>query len=185
MSAAMPTEVRLTAEEFGRRPDPGHPEELVRGGIVPLTFHGMQHGLICTEVICAFGNYLEGDDLGRACVGSGVVTERNPDTVRGPDSSFYSYHRLPRGAVPVGYPEAAPDLIVEVRESGERWPKLLEKVAEYLNAGVSVVCVLDPDARTAQVFDAERPVRVVGEGNELTFPEVLPGFAVPVRRFFG
>ena len=27
----------LTAEEFGKRADPGHPEELVRGRVVPGT----------------------------------------------------------------------------------------------------------------------------------------------------
>jgi hypothetical protein len=34
MSIAVASEQLLTAEEFGRRPDPGYPEELVRGRIV-------------------------------------------------------------------------------------------------------------------------------------------------------
>ena len=61
---------------------------------------------------------------------------------------------------------------------------MLVKVGEYLEAGVGVVCILDVDTRTAQVYDAEHPVRILKDDDELTLPELLPGFAVPVRRFF-
>ena len=40
----------LTAEEFGRRPDPGYPEELVRGRIVSMSPPNPRHGQICNKV---------------------------------------------------------------------------------------------------------------------------------------
>jgi len=185
MATATPPQTVMTAEEFAQRPDPGYPEELVKGRIVRMSSPGAEHGRICNKVGRYLGNYVEDHDLGHVLNNdSGVVTERGPDSVRGPDVSYYSYHRLPKGPLPKSYPEVAPELVFEVRSPSERWPKLLGKVAEYLDAGVSIVCVLDPDARTAQVFDAERPVRVVGEGDELTFPDLLPGFGVLTRRFF-
>ena len=78
----------------------------------------------------------------------------------------------------------APELVVEVRSPNDRWPSVLVKVAEYLDAGVGIVVVLDDASRSAQVFDAERPPLPLTEGDELVLPELLPGFRVPVRRFF-
>ena len=46
---------------------------------------------------------------------SGVVTERDPDTVRGADVAFYSYGRVPPGPFPRGYLAVAPELVFEVR----------------------------------------------------------------------
>ena len=37
----------MTAAEFGRRPDPGHPEELVRGRIVAMPPPDRRHGKVC------------------------------------------------------------------------------------------------------------------------------------------
>ncbi len=185
MATATPPQTVMTAEEFAQRPDPGYPEELVKGRIIRMPPPGFRHGEVCIEVAWVMRGFLEQHDLGRM-IGNdaGVVTGRAPDSVRGADLSYYSYNRVSKGSSPAVYPGVVPELVFEIRSPSERWPKLLEKVAEYLNAGVSVVCVLDPDTRTAQVFDAERPVRVVGEGDELTFPDLLPGFGVLTRRFF-
>ena len=46
-------------------------------------------------------------------------------------------------------------------------------------------CGQKPDeSRTAQVYEADRPVRVLNEGDDLTFPTLLPDFRVRVGRFF-
>ena len=45
---------------------------------------------------------------------SAVVTERGPDTVRGPDVCFYSHARWPRSQVGNSLPPVPPDLAVEV-----------------------------------------------------------------------
>jgi Uma2 family endonuclease len=57
------------------------------------------------------------------------------------------------------------------------------KAAEFLSAGVSVACVVDPDSRSVQVFRDDSQQKLQGD-DELTLPDVLPGFSVPVRRFF-
>ncbi len=74
--------------------------------------------------------------------------------------------------------------MIEVRSPSDRWPKVLAKVAEYLNAGVAVVCVLDPDPEQALLFAADRPVRVLQADEELAIPEILGAFRVAVGRFF-
>ena len=175
----------ITAEQFADRPDPGHPEELVKGRIVTMSPPGARHGQICYRIARILGNYAEEHDAGHVlCNDSGVITQRDPDSVRGADVAFYSYTRLPRGPLPAAYPAVPPDLVVEVRSPSDRWPKVMAKVAEYLEAGVGVVCVLDDTSRTAQVYDPENPVRILNETDDLAFPELLPGFRVAVGRFF-
>ncbi len=37
----------ITAEEFAKRPDPGYPEELVRGKVVAMSVPDRRHGYVC------------------------------------------------------------------------------------------------------------------------------------------
>jgi Uma2 family endonuclease len=183
-SATVAVPALLTAEEYALRPDPGHPEELVRGRVVPMPQPTPRHGHLCNKAGRLFGNFCEEHHLGWVFNNdTGVVTERNPDTVRGADVAYYSFARLPEGELPDGYPPVAPDLVIEVLSPTDRWPKVLVKVGEYLDAGTSLVLVLDDENRRAHLFSAHG-VQVFGPDDELTFPEILPGFVVAVRRFF-
>jgi Uma2 family endonuclease len=66
MSTASATSPALvTAEEFAERPDPGYPEELVRGRIVPMTMPKPRHGEICARTTRILGNWVDDHDLGR------------------------------------------------------------------------------------------------------------------------
>jgi Uma2 family endonuclease len=175
----------LTAEEFARRPDPGHPEELVKGRIVAMPPPGFRHGRVCAKVTRILGNLAEERDLGHVLSNdAGVVTERGPDSVRGPDVSFYRFERLPKDARPTGYPDIPPDLVFEVLSPDDRWKKVRGKVVEYIEAGVAVVCVLDPERRTLHLYEADLPDRVLSEADELTLPVLLGEFRVAVDRFF-
>jgi Uma2 family endonuclease len=125
------------------------------------------------------------NDLGRVVTNdSGVITEHDPDTVRGPDVSYYSYKRVPKGPLPEGYLDVVPDAAFEVRSPTDKWHKTNAKVYELLNAGVSVVCVLDPHTESITVVDDQGPPRVLYKGDVLTLPEVLPGFELPIAKLF-
>ena len=77
-----------------------------------------------------------------------------------------------------------PELVVEVRSANDRWREILDKVAEYLNAGVLVVVVLDPEPQIAHVFSADDPPRTLKTEEELILPGILDDFRVRVGRFF-
>jgi Uma2 family endonuclease len=175
----------LTAEEFSRRPDPGHPEELVRGRIVLMPPPRARHGQVCCQTAHLLKRFLDDHDLGHVLSNdSGVITERGPDTVRGADVAFYSYGKVPKGPLPESYLDVPPDLVFEVVSPDDRWLKVLAKVAEYLDAGVALVGVLDPERHSLQLFQGDEPVRTLFEADELTLPDWLPGFRVAVRHFF-
>src|SRR5690348_12208093 len=149
-------EALLTAQEYWLLPDDGRPTELVRGRIVPMNMPSPRHGQICSKIDRLLGNFAEEHNLGHVvCNDAGVITERDPDTVRDPDVAFYSYGRVPRGRLPEGYLPVVPELVFEVRSPSDRWSEILTKVAEYLEAGVGTVCVLDPQTETAHLHFAE------------------------------
>ncbi len=175
----------MTAEEFGKRPDPGYPEELVRGRVVAMTVPDRRHGYVCLRVGRMFADFVEKHDAGRVMSNdSGVITARNPDSVRGADIAFYSFKRLPKGPLPSGYGPEVPELVIEVRSPSDRWRDIHEKITEYLNAGVVTVVVLDPDPETAHVFSADDAPKVLAADDELVLPGILDDFRVRVGEFF-
>jgi len=175
----------LTAEQFALLPDPGVPTELVRGRVITLSLPTPRHGQICCKIARIVGNHAEEHNLGHVIVNdSAVVTERDPDTVRGGDVAFYSYSRVPPGPFPPGYLDVTPELIFEVRSPSDRWPRLLAKVAEYLIAGVSVVCILDQTSEAVQLYRVEELPQTLHDEDELHLPEILGELKVAVRNFF-
>ena len=178
-------EALMTAEEFGRRPDPGHPEELVQGRIASMPPPDRLHGYVRSKADRILGQFVEEHEIGRVRRNdSGIVTERDPDTVRGAVVAYYSYARLPRGPLPAAYGPEIPELVIEVRSANDRWREIHEKVAEYLGAGVLAIVVLDLPHRTAHVFNTDDPPRTIGPDGELVIPGILDGFRVLVARFF-
>ena len=184
---APPPGVRLlTAEEYFALPDDGRRTELVNGEVIELPPPSFIHGVVCGRIVRRLGDYVEDRDLGWVLSNEmGVVTRRKPDTTRGADVMYYSYERQPKGAAPRGYAALAPDLVFEVKSPSDRTRGTLAKVAEYLAAGVRVVCLVDPDAGTVDVHPAGGPPRTVGRDAELTLPELFPDFRVPVGRLLG
>jgi Uma2 family endonuclease len=175
----------MTAEEFLTLPDHGRRTELVRGRVIEMGRPGLEHGEICVTIASTLHAFVTARGLGRI-VGndSGIVTERDPDTVRGADVCYYSYERLPRGKRPKGYPNVSPEVVFEVLSPTDTWTKVLRKVSEYLEAGVLVVCVVDPDHGKVFVYRPDAPAGEFTEDDELILPELSADFREPVRRFF-
>lgn len=175
----------LSAEEFARLPDRGVPMELIRGRIVHMNVPAPRHGQICSKIGRFVGNRADQHQLGHVVSNdSGVVTERGPDTVRGPDIAFYSYSRFPPGPLPEGYLAAVPELVFEVRSPTDRWSRILAKVSEFLDVGVTAVCVLDQMSETLQVYRIDELPRTLHNSDELHLPDILGDFRVAVQRFF-
>jgi Uma2 family endonuclease len=175
----------LTAEEYGRLPGDGRLTELVRGRIVELNRPYTSHGYLVLNIGHLLIQFVKQHDLGR--IGgsdAGVITRRNPDSVRGPDLAFYSYERIPRGPRPEGYWPASPELVIEIRSQSDRWKDVLQKVAEYLSADVLTVAVIDPESQRVHVYSADKEATILNNTDRLTFPDILPGFEVGVGSLF-
>jgi Uma2 family endonuclease len=187
ISATIPL-TRMTGDEFARQ-FAGRQAELIDGIPVELPMPQQQHGKVCYRIAMAIGMVVDANDLGHVTTNDSFVrvpTKDDSERVRGADVCYFSYDRLPKGEMPPGLLQVAPNLIVEVRSPSDAWSVIFTKVGEYLGAGVTAVLVLDPETRSASIFrnDVRNPQqRLTGE-DELTFLDILPGFAVPVKRLF-
>jgi Uma2 family endonuclease len=175
----------LTAEQFRLLPDDGVPRELVRGRVIDRSLPSPRHGYFCGNVAGILREHVKSRKLGRVVTNdSGVVTERDPDTVRGGDVSYFSFLRLPPGPMPEGYLDVLPEMVFEVRSPTDAWTKINTKANEYLTAGVLIVCVLDPNKETVTVYRADEAPQTLKRDDELAFPDLLPDFRVKVGEFF-
>jgi Uma2 family endonuclease len=176
----------ITAEQFLALPDDGQRSELVQGRIIDMPPAGFRHGYVCNKIGRVLGDFVEHQDLGWVLNNdAGVITGRNPDTVRGPDVAFFSYSRVPKGEAPDGYPGVAPELVFEVISPSNRKTEIHGKIQEYFNAGVQVVCVLDPDAGLLAVYPHGEFPRRYTTDEEFALPELFPDFRATVRQLTG
>jgi Uma2 family endonuclease len=175
----------LTADEFLRLQDGGAATELVRGKIVEMNRPYSSYGYLMMRAAFLIQQYLQQHDIGRVGgANAGVVTERDPDTVRGPDVTFYSYERIPRGPLPAGYWPSTPELVLEIRSVDDRWKDIIRRAGEYLVAGVNTVAVPDPQTQRIHLLFADGGNAILNSDDRLTFPDILPGFSVPVKKLF-
>jgi Uma2 family endonuclease len=158
---------------------------LVSGQVVNIPSPLTPHGQVIFNIAFLLKAYLKHHDIGRAWgAESGLVTSRGPDSVRGMDAAFCSYARWPKGEPQKGYAQIAPELVMEVLSPDDRWPRVLKKITEYLDAGVIAVCTLDPELQTVQIHTDGSSARVLRRDDEFALPEVLPGFACRTSEFF-
>jgi Uma2 family endonuclease len=175
----------ITAEEFARMPDPpdGSKQELIRGAIVTMPPPGVLHGACCSRIDRRLGAFIDAQNLGTLCSNdAGFITERDPDTVRGPDLSFWGKERMPE--IPEGYSEVPPDLTVEVVSPGDHYARIQKKVEHYLARGVRLIWVVDPVDRSVTVYRPQQQWRILEETENLTGEDVVPGFSCRVAELF-
>lgn len=174
----------ITASEFEQLSFE-RPTELIRGEIVECEMPTTRHGSVCLAIGALLWIWSRSTKLGTTFSNdSHVLTERDPDTVRGPDCAFIRYDRLPGGKLPTGVLTIPVDLAIEVLSPSDRWTEVMEKVLEYLKSGVSEVWVVDPDKRTVAIHRADQTPVYLTESDTLTRPELLPGFSCQVAEFF-
>lgn len=183
MSTTTAAPPRLSIDEFLARYADLPGAELVNGVVKEPTVTFPRHGKICLRIGGLILAHVEAHDLGHVMSNDSRVRV-SADSVRGGDVIYFSYERLPKGAVPEGLLPVAPDLVVEVKSPSDRWGELFVKVGEYIQAGVRAVVVLDPATESATVYRPVELQQIFHNGDDLTLPDVLPGFAVPVARLF-
>jgi Uma2 family endonuclease len=176
----------LTAEEFAELPNPedGSQQELVKGVVITMPPPSFYHGHVRLKIGRKIGDFVEARQLGVATSNdSGVILERDPDTVRGPDVAYWSRERLPEPPRK-GWPNVAPDLVVEVLSPSDVFTSVQRKVQQYLRAGTRVVWILVPEDRSVAVCRSGQDQKILSNGETLSGEDVLPGFSCPVAELF-
>jgi Uma2 family endonuclease len=158
--------------------------ELEHGRVVELPRRGERHGVVCHNVNYLLGGYLRQRRKGRVCANdTGLILARDPDTVRGPDVFLYDQSQ-PYEQLNSRYSEEVPQLVVEVLSPNDNWGKVLRRVAEFLQRGVAVVWVIDPENHTATVLLPNQLPQVLEENDEITGAPAFPDLRCRVADLF-
>ena len=181
----MTTKVKLiTADELLKMPrGDGRRYELIRGVLVEKMPTGDPHGDAVMRSALLIGNYAEDNDYGVVRAGEpGYRLDRDPDTVRAPDVAWIAPGRIPEGTQ--GYPELAPDLVIEVKSPSNSNPEMTAKAQMWLCYGSRQAWALNPETVTVTIHRPNAEPVTLGEDDVISGGDLLPGFASPVWRFF-
>ncbi len=174
----------LTVSEFESLAS-DFPLDLVQGKVQLMPPPGGLHGVVCGNVYFSLSAWSRATRTGIVVSNdTAVVTETDPDSVRGSDVAFISWERLPGRRVPQGAFRTPPNLVVEVLSPSDVLTNVMGKVREYLHCGVIEVWIVDAETRTVSIYLREQPVIELAETDTLTRPDLLPGFSCPVAEFF-
>ena len=182
-TAPIQTAAPMTAQQLSELSDDGARYELVEGVLRTMTPAGGEHGRTGARLLARLDAFVERERLGEVFTAeTGFLLRRNPDTVRAPDVAFVRAERVPQARVP-GFPAMAPDLVAEVVSPSDRAVEVAGKALAWLDAGVRLVWVVDPQNRTVTVH---RPggTTVLRGRDELSGVGVLPGFVLPLEELW-
>jgi Uma2 family endonuclease len=163
--------------------------ELVDGKLVERHM-GMESSAIAGQILMLIGLFLRSQARGRVFPpdASYQCFANAPSKVRKPDVSFIRSGRLPGDRIPTGHCPIPPDLAVEVISPNDLAYEVEEKVAEYLEAGVPLVWIVNPPTRSVRIrrprAAANGPVAELSGDDTITGEDVLPGFSCKVSEFF-
>jgi Uma2 family endonuclease len=178
----------FTAADLAAMPDhlPSGPVdfELHQGRLVPMSPPGWRHSNLQARISGAL--QVQGEDKGYGEAGSegGVILSKNPDTVVGPDALFITKRSLPVRLTPEGYLETIPELIVEIRSKNDSLAEFNRKAADYLQAGVQMVWMIDPQSKTVTEYRPGAAARKLSVADTLHCDDIIPGFALSLAEFF-
>jgi Uma2 family endonuclease len=163
--------------------------ELVDGKLVERHM-GMESSEIAARIVLLIGMFLRTQSVGRlfGADASYQCFSNAPKKVRKPDVSFIRSERVPGNRLPTGHCPIPPDLVVEVISPGDLAYEVEEKVAEYLDAGVPLVWIVNPPTRTVRIrrpkSSAHGSVAELSGDDVIDGEDVLPGFSCKVSEFF-
>jgi len=181
----MATTQQITIADVERNPPVGN-WELIKGEVVAVNPTSYRAAKVTARILRILDVYAEAHELGDV-VGpdAGFVIFPDEHTLVAPDVCFIASHRVPPAVDQEHFARLAPDLVVEVMSPSDRMTDALRKISLYLEAGVSLVWLVEPGPRTISVFERDQPaVRLAGD-QVVTAEGILPGFSMTVDDLLG
>ncbi len=147
--------------------------------LVIMPPNGLESGWQETELARQVGNWAVQDGTGRAFSSNAGYTLPN-GAVRAPDVSWMPLSRwesLSRNDQ-TKFGHTFPDFAIELRSQSDSLREVQRKMAEYMENGVRLGWLIDPQNRRVHVYRPGQPVEILEEPTAVSADPVLPGFAL-------
>ncbi len=175
----------MTAGELLDMPEDGFRYELVRGELRKMSPASHFHGECAMSIGSSLRVHVRANGLGRVYAAeTGFILGSDPDHVRAPDAAFVRSERADAARDAPGYFPGAPDLAVEVISPNDRCAEVVEKIADWLDAGAQAVIAVNPRNRSAKIYRSAANIVTLTEDDVLEVQDVVPGWRMAVREIF-
>jgi Uma2 family endonuclease len=170
------------------------PAEVIHGEIVPVSPPQLKHIRVAHRVYDSLKPYVVQNELGEAFIEAPYLLAAEDCTgwvgdARLSDVSFIAADRMQAHLDKYGEAgpiRLAPDIAFEVVSPTDKFSDVLDKVALYLQYGVRLVIVFDPQSRRTYKFTPENPAgTLLTDTDTLTGDPVLPGWSIALSDVFG
>jgi Uma2 family endonuclease len=179
----------MTTDELLALGEDGVERDLIRGQLRerPLTRRNRRHTRSSAKMAQCLSNWLDQqpEPRGEILVGeAGFRIRKDPDTTVGIDIAYIAPQtklEVPDDAFII---DALPILAVEILSPSDKQEDILDKVSDYLEAGIPLVWVLEPVFRTVCVYRPGREPELFNSSQHLNADPDLAGFRVSVADLF-
>ncbi len=181
------TEVHLTDEQFYQlcRSNPELTiERSAKGALIVMSPVGGDGGSYEMELGADLTFWNRQSQLGKTFSSSTLFKLPNGGD-RSPDAAWVELSRW-QNLTPEQrrkFPPIAPDFVIELRSPTDDLELLRAKMQEYMDAGVRLGWMVNPQEQQVEIYRQGQPKEVRSLPTELSGEEVLPGFILPVARF--
>jgi len=179
--------VHLTDEQFYQLcvSNPEIPlERNAQGALIVMSPVGGDSGSREMELGIDLGNWNRQTNLGKV-FSSSTLFKLPGGGDRSPDAAWVELSRW-QALTPEQrqkFPPIAPDFVMELRSRTDDLETLQAKMQEYMNSGVRLGWMFNPQDQQVEIYRQGQPKEVRQLPTELSGESVLPGFLLTVAQF--
>lgn len=178
-----PPQGQWTETAYFELPDTNRIVELSEGELTVMPPPSFTHQRVLDNLYSLLKAFVQEHALGVTAFAP-LAVRLWPGKIREPDILFYAEQHLERIGVLVSGP---PDLAVEILSPGTRQVDRQEKFFEYAQAGIGEYWIVDPEAKTIEVYalvEGAYELHDRGRPGAQAASRLLSGFAVNVADVF-
>ena len=82
------------------------------------------------------------------------------------------------------FTKIAPDFVIELRSKSDRLPILQKKMREYIENGVRLGWLIDPDKKRVHIYGADKTVEIFDNPTKVSGEDVLPEFELDLTEIW-
>lgn len=179
-----PPQGEWTYQDYLRLPDDGYHYQVIKGVLLMTAAPATRHQDVVRNLLVALHLFVKERRQGKV-YNSPVDVRLSEQTVVEPDIIFIARERL--SIIKESSIEGAPDLIVEILSPSNWVVDRRDKFAVYEASGVREYWIVDPDARTVEIYSLRRGRYALLERYEpgqTVQSDRLTGFEIPVDDIF-
>lgn len=189
---AIPKGFKVTPQQFDQLADA---EQLARleltkdGELMVMSPTGGTAGRKNFNLYLDLGNWNRQTQLGEAFDSSTIFVLPN-GARRSPDVSWIRLERWNQltQSQQDGFPPIVPDFVIELVSpsdlKNQRYEDLQAKLQEYLDNGVRLGWLIEPNAKTVEIYRPQQQVEILNNPQTLSGEDVLPGFILDLSEIF-